>query len=100
MNLPEMEVGEIEHVAEPHPIEDVAEGAAKHEREGDGVVAPLLAPKPEGDEGGDRGGESDQEPALGLAVGGQKAHRDARILQPFQLEEGQDLDRLPLLELE
>src|ERR1044072_5416354 len=37
----EMEVGEIDDVAEPHPIEDVAERAAEHQSEGERIVAPL-----------------------------------------------------------
>ena len=38
--LAEMQIGIVDDIAEPHPIEDVAERAAEHEAERDRIVAP------------------------------------------------------------
>src|SRR5947209_8913767 len=58
----EMNVGIVDDIAEPHPIENIAERAAKDEAERDRVVAPPLPPEPGEDEDRDCGGQADEQP--------------------------------------
>src|SRR5689334_11249476 len=61
--IAEVQVGEVDHIAVAHAIEDVAERSAQHHPERDLVDPVLLAPDPDGDADRDRAGQRDQHPA-------------------------------------
>jgi hypothetical protein len=62
-DIAKMQVGEVDDIAEPHPVEDVAERAAEHHPERRLVDPVALAPDPHRDSDRDRRSQADQHPA-------------------------------------
>ena len=87
-----MKVEEIDHIAQPRAIKDIAERPAEDERQRDDVPAIGLAPDPHRNPDGDRGGYRHQQPALGIAVGGEETQADPVVLDIGEVEDRQQHD--------
>src|SRR4029453_12247473 len=92
-----MQVEEVDHIAELHPIDDIPQRAAKDHRQSQLVAAHLLLANPPGDANGNGSGYCDQDPPLGVAGRLGKAEADAVVMDPGEVE---DRDELQLLALE
>src|SRR5207342_661825 len=92
-----MQVEEVDHIAELHPIDDIPQRAAEDHCQGQLVAAHLFLANPPGDADGNGGGDSDQDPALGVAGRLGEAEADAVIMDPGEVE---DRDELQLLALD
>src|SRR4029453_17550817 len=92
-----MQVEEVDHIAELHPIDDIPQRAAKDHRQRQLVSALLFLANPPGHADGDGGGDADQYPALRVAGCLGEAEADPVIMDPGQVE---DRDQLQLLALD
>ena len=84
-----MQVGEVDDIAVPHPVEDVAERSAEHHSERNLVDPLLLAADPHGDGDGDGRGQRDQHPAPDRGRRVEQAERNAVVLGVGEVEERQ-----------
>src|SRR5688500_16845466 len=75
--LAEMQVQEVEHIAELDPVDDIAERAAQHKRQRQLVPARLFLADPPGNAGCDRRRHRNQQPALRVVLGLGEAEADA-----------------------
>ena len=80
--LAKMQVEEVDDIAEPHAIDDIAERAAEHEPEREPVAGLVLAPDPLRHADRDRRGHGDQQPAVGIVLRLGKPEADPEILAP------------------
>src|SRR5258705_5443104 len=84
-----VQVGEVDDIAEPDAVEDVAERATEHHPERDLVGAVLLTPDPERDPERDRTRQRDQHPAADRVASVEQAERNALVLRVGQVEDRQ-----------
>ncbi len=93
--IAEMQVGEVDDIAEAHAVDDIAERAAEDHRERDHIALCLFARHPEGDRGGDDPGHRDERPARRVGAAREHRQRNAAVFGPGQVEKAGELD-LPL----
>src|SRR6266849_6949065 len=87
-----VEVEKIHHVAEGHPVPEIAERSAEYHRESRGEKALARMPGGEEHDGGGRGdGDPDEEHPLPAARVCEKAERRAAVVREHEIEERRDL---------
>jgi hypothetical protein len=93
-------VDEIDHVAVDDAVHDVAEGAAKNERQRQRqqFLTAGRAPDPDDQHDAHHATESYEEPALPARSPGQHAERRARVVQQREIEHRQHYD--PVVQLQ
>ena len=90
-----MQVGEIDHEAEAHAVEDIAERAAEHHAERDLVALLFSRPSQTATADRDRPGHRDQHPAPDSGLGVEHPEGDPVVLGPAEIEDRQQHDLAP-----
>ena len=97
-----MKVNEIDDMSQANAINEIAEGAAEHEREPAGqqsMRAALQSQQPHDDANAHDNGQSNEEPALPAGCGSQKAERRAHIVHSRNVQDRQYADVLEFTEV-
>ena len=89
-----MEVEEVYHISVAGPIDDISQRAPQNHGQGKLVAAGIFLADPPGDANCDRGGHADQDPAVRVVLRLGDAQADPAILDPGEIEKGQQVDVL------